>query len=84
MREKINWLAIIAHYDLADEFDLYRKFHNGISIKRAARAFCVRKSLDCSITTRRTIFIYPNCDDEGVYDSPSMKEARKRIEKNVF
>jgi len=79
MKEKIKWLAIIDHFNKQEDFDIYRFAHRDISLNRAARAFVRKNKLDTSVKVRQEIFVDPNCDDDGVYDSPSMKEARRRI-----
>ena len=44
-RKKYDWLFIISDNGLEKEFDHYVKKHSGISIKRAARGFVLKKKL---------------------------------------
>ena len=44
-RIKYDWLFIISDFGLEKQFDRYVKKHSGISIKRAARAFVLKKKL---------------------------------------
>ena len=45
MRKKYDWLFIIADFGLEKQFDQYVKRHSSISIRRAARAFVLKKKL---------------------------------------
>ena len=44
-RKKYDWLFIISDFNLEKDFDKYVKIHSNISIKRAARAFVLKRKL---------------------------------------
>ena len=81
-RPKYDWFAIIRDNGLFDDFETYKFMHRGISTNRAARAFVVSSGVkfrNQSKYYKGAALVDPDCDNEGVYDSPSMKEARRKI-----